>query len=54
MSVAVLPRESVQGSRGAILERLRDMGRQMEAIDQMSNNVERGFMNTRLVGIQIT
>lgn len=49
VSVAVMPRDSVEGSRGAVIERLRDMGRQMSAIDNMAYNIERDFHNTRLV-----
>lgn len=44
-----MPRDSVEGSRGAVIERLRDMGRQMSTIDQMAANIERDFHSTRLV-----
>lgn len=49
VSVAVMPRDSVEGSRGAVIERLRDMGRQMSTIDQMAANIERDFHSTRLM-----
>lgn len=44
-----MPRDSVEGSRGAVIERLRDMGRQMSTIDQMAANIEHDFHSTRLV-----
>ncbi|XP_062574969.1 ciliogenesis and planar polarity effector 1-like isoform X1 [Saccostrea cucullata] len=49
VSVAVMPRDSVEGSRGAVIERLRDMGRHMSAIDQMAANIEKDFHSTRLM-----
>ena len=47
--MAVMPRDSAEGSRGAVIERLKDMGRQMSAIDNMAANIERDFHSTRLV-----
>ena len=36
--------------KAAIISRLRDMNQQLAAIDRMSNNMEREFKSTRLVG----
>lgn len=49
VSVAVMPRESLQGTRASIIQRLRDMNSQIQAIDHMSDNIERGFHGTRMV-----
>ena len=51
LSVAIMPRDSMPESKAAIMSRLRDMNQQLAAIDKMSNNMEREFKNTRLVGI---
>lgn len=50
MSLAIMPRDSMPDSKYAIMSRLRDMNSQLAAIDHMSNNIEREFKNTRLVG----
>lgn len=42
-------RDSVEGFRGVVIERFRDMGRQMFIIDQMVVNIERDFYSIRLV-----
>ncbi|XP_052090443.1 uncharacterized protein LOC127727068 isoform X2 [Mytilus californianus] len=49
VSVAVMPRESLQGTRASIIQRLRDMNSQIQAIDHMSDNIERGFHGTRML-----
>lgn len=49
VSVAVMPRESLTGTRASIIQRLRDMNSQIQAIDQMSENIERGFHGTRML-----
>jgi len=50
LTVAIMPRDSMPDSKFTIMQRLRDMNTQLAAIDQMSNNIEREFKNTRLVG----
>lgn len=42
-------RDSVEGFRGVVIERFRDMGRQMFIIDQMVVNIECDFYSIRLV-----
>jgi hypothetical protein len=44
-----MPRESLSGTRASIIQRLRDMNSQIQAIDQMSDNIERGFHGSRMV-----
>ena len=51
LSVAVMPRDSVIGTRASIINRLRDMNEQIHAIDQMSENIEKGFHGTRMVSV---
>ena len=51
VSIAIMPRDSMPEGKAAIISRLRDMNQQLAAIDRMSNNMEREFKSTRLVGL---
>lgn len=51
VSVALLPRSSVRESKTSLVQQLRTMNDQIAAVEEMSQNIEKDFRNSKMVNI---